>query len=735
MLGVLAIMGVLTIGGIAGFNWAMDRWRANRIIDGVEERALVGSRLRLSGMNRTMEIADAVVAQTGGTIEDYATTVSNTGYNDEKTYFSVQVAGVSPQVCENVMNLNWQLPVEVYAGNTQYTGDTAICAGEGTVDLTFVFAADLITKKDVKVVDRNNPTCQPTQVWTCKTNNANGYTCCTAGMLCLADGEEPSGVSLTNKGDCPRGTHQCRNNQCVCRKSCPAGQNQDPKTCACSSQTCETGVWNEAKGECVECNEDTDCAGRTDGKTTCDTTNNVCKCPGLPQRDSACTYTTGIDENGCPTQTLSHCDCPSDKTYNNGKTPCDESQYDVEYQRELADGTTCYQCRKKEVCEAGYTLEKCSETIVQSYPLSDGRICYQCTCSSGICCPDGFICWDGKPEICPVGYYCKSGGKHTCPGKSATSYGTGFSTAEECRNCDNGYISVDKQQCLEKCSNGSYSQDGLTCITCPKGSYCINNEKYDCDPEKGEYVSETGSASCSICPNGKYTKDGKSCIDCPTGYTCENGIRRGCKASEGYIGQNNVCTRCGNGRFALPNGDGFGIRCESCKAGFACMNGVATACDPTKGEVSEKTQQTSCAICGVGKYAQTASSCASCPAGQYCANGKIAGDCVAANGQMSEAGASSCTVCAEGTYAKPSNNTSQNGTSCAICPAGRYCSDGKIAGDCWASDGKMSKTGASSCTVCAEGKYAKAVSKNDDHGTSCYNCPTGKTCSGGKILD
>ncbi len=651
MLGVLAIMGVLTIGGIAGFNWAMDRWRANRIIDGVEERALVGSRLRLSGMNRTMEIADAVVAQTGGTIEDYATTVSNTGYNDEETYFSVKVAGVSPQVCENVMNLNWQLPVEVYAGNTQYTGDTAICAGEGTVDLTFVFAADLITKKNVQVVDRNNPTCRPTQVWTCKTNNANGYKCCTAGMLCLADGEElPQGVSSANEGNCPRGTHQCRNNQCVCRKSCPAGQNQDPKTCACSSQICETGVWNEAKGECVECNEDADCAGRTDGKTTCDTTNNVCKCPGLPQRDSACTYTTGIDENGCPTQTLSHCDCPSDKTYNNGKTPCDESQYDIEYQRELADGTTCYQCREKEVCEAGYTLEKCSETIVQSYPLSDGRICYQCTCSSGICCPDGFICWDGKPEICPVGYYCKSGGKHTCPGKSATSYGMGFSTAEECRNC-------------------------------------------------------------------------------------ENGIRRGCKASEGYIGQNNVCTRCGNGRFALPNDDGFGIHCESCKAGFACMNGVATACDPTKGEVSEKTLQTSCAICGVGKYAQTASSCASCPAGQYCANGKIAGDCVAANGQMSEAGASSCTVCAEGTYAKPSNNTSQNGTSCARCPAGRYCSGGKIAGDCWASDGKMSKAGASSCTVCAEGKYAKAVSKNDDHGTSCFSCPTGKTCSGGKILD
>ncbi len=426
-----------------------------------------------------------------------------------------------------------------------------------------------------------------------------------------------------------------------------------------------------------------------------------CKmCPELSEPIDGCTYITGTDENGCPTQTLSHCDCPSDITYNNGKTPCDESQYDFEYQQELADGTTCYQCREKEVCEAGYTLEKCAGTIMQSYRMNDGRTCYKCVCSKGCCCPDGYTCPGGKdgsrftkgckangghgkevPQvICPVGYYCKYGEQNACPGRSATSYGTGFSTAEECRNCDNGYISVDKQRCLRNCPEGAYSQDGK-CKTCPKGSYCINNKKYDCDPKQGKYTNKTGSVSCSTCPNGKYTKDGKSCVDCPSGYKCENGVRRGCKASEGYIGKKGVCKRCGNGKFAFHNdASKWGIRCDVCKKGFACVKGVATACDPTKGEANEKTGQSSCAICGAGKYAKTASSCASCP-------------------------------------------------------AGRYCSGGKIAGDCWASDGKMSKAGASSCTVCAEGKYAKAVSKNDDHGTSCFSCPTGKTCSGGKILD
>ena len=47
------------------------------------------------------------------------------------------------------------------------------------------------------------------------------------------------------------------------------------KTCACSSQICETGVWNEAKGECVECIQSSDCQDLT--KPVCNTANNTCE--------------------------------------------------------------------------------------------------------------------------------------------------------------------------------------------------------------------------------------------------------------------------------------------------------------------------------------------------------------------------------------------------------------------------------------------------------------------------
>ncbi len=49
MLGVLAIMGILTIGGIAGFNYAMNKQRANATVDYVNQLAVLGTGQMLAG--------------------------------------------------------------------------------------------------------------------------------------------------------------------------------------------------------------------------------------------------------------------------------------------------------------------------------------------------------------------------------------------------------------------------------------------------------------------------------------------------------------------------------------------------------------------------------------------------------------------------------------------------------------------------------------------------------------
>ena len=51
MLGVLAIIGVLSIGGIAGYKYAMNRHKTNEILDGISKRAIIVSQKILAGKN------------------------------------------------------------------------------------------------------------------------------------------------------------------------------------------------------------------------------------------------------------------------------------------------------------------------------------------------------------------------------------------------------------------------------------------------------------------------------------------------------------------------------------------------------------------------------------------------------------------------------------------------------------------------------------------------------------
>ena len=60
MLGVLAIIGVLSIGGLAGYTMAMNRWRANTLTDYVTRCVVVAQTKGVSGMpshNATMDTA------------------------------------------------------------------------------------------------------------------------------------------------------------------------------------------------------------------------------------------------------------------------------------------------------------------------------------------------------------------------------------------------------------------------------------------------------------------------------------------------------------------------------------------------------------------------------------------------------------------------------------------------------------------------------------------------------
>ncbi len=78
MLGVLAIIGVLSIGGIAGYTMAMNRYRANEILDAASKLSVVAQTTGVSGtVYRAPTLND--IGMTGTTVHNASFTVQQTG--------------------------------------------------------------------------------------------------------------------------------------------------------------------------------------------------------------------------------------------------------------------------------------------------------------------------------------------------------------------------------------------------------------------------------------------------------------------------------------------------------------------------------------------------------------------------------------------------------------------------------------------------------------------------------
>ena len=58
MLGVLAIIGVLSIGGIAGYTMAMNRYRANEIIDAASKVAIIAMTNNATNVMQAADLSD-----------------------------------------------------------------------------------------------------------------------------------------------------------------------------------------------------------------------------------------------------------------------------------------------------------------------------------------------------------------------------------------------------------------------------------------------------------------------------------------------------------------------------------------------------------------------------------------------------------------------------------------------------------------------------------------------------
>ena len=199
MLGVLAIMGVLAIGGIAGYRYAMDKYNANEILNEVRKRAVTASQQRILG--RTIDLSEW-----SNTIQGHPVTTAD-NYNGDTSFFTLTVSGIEQGVCDLVIKEKIPFAVEEKVGEVVVGEDTRCAEGENAV--TFAFKNTL-------------------------------------------DGEEPE-PDLCENVMCPEGTN-CSNGRCLC----PTGQEVCGTICCLANQMCSSDV-----GGCVDvtgaCATNADC--------------------------------------------------------------------------------------------------------------------------------------------------------------------------------------------------------------------------------------------------------------------------------------------------------------------------------------------------------------------------------------------------------------------------------------------------------------------------------------------
>ncbi len=136
MLGVLAVAGVLSIGGVAGYRYAMDKMNANDIINEVKKRAVTASQQRILGHDINLsEYGD------NGRIKGIHAVTATNDYAGDKGFFALTVSAVPQRVCDEILKQDWAMPVETAVGGVVVDDDTACAAGDN--EMLFAFANTL----------------------------------------------------------------------------------------------------------------------------------------------------------------------------------------------------------------------------------------------------------------------------------------------------------------------------------------------------------------------------------------------------------------------------------------------------------------------------------------------------------------------------------------------------------------------------------------------------------------
>lgn len=643
MLGVLAIIGVLTIGFVLGVPWAMDKWRAIRTIDDVRDRALACSNQLTTRNVCDLGDFDAVTSQ------GYGWSLGVSAGSGET--FDITLSGVPMGVCKKIATSGWAVP-SIYIGSIGPI-TSANCAELN--DMTFYFSRDLTELSPEEGGDcppgvdpvcpaGSGPNCQGPRIqglcgcrqcYPCEGYTGNGYmTTCGTGRTCKSggcvcdDGGCPAGQSnfcpdgsSWQEGDidkCGDRCYICSTKPGGCEPSCPSGTGEN-----CSGPT--------VAGECgATCHTCYSCEGYVGGvyRAFC---SNGSKC----EKDGCvCTL------SGCPSgQSTS---CKADQSWiKKDKDGCGNQCYECQERLQCPECQNGASCRDGAcLCINGWSGDDCSECIGEKNNANmccvmGTTACYTECCSEGLrcdptlqkcvqtacpgnrpmyedgTCQDG-LCYDDTQ--CPVGKSCYQG---SC-------------VEGECRT-DSDCTEADKPHC-RVFSNPANNVCSAACSTpTTTNGNCPCNTDSDCFGSDGQALTP-GAIYCRF--NDQKCCSCRSDSDCPTGY-CDGCA---CQAVACGVGSNGMtedkCIRCPDFEWKNsaccptanndlnPFSELVGNACSACGGTVVDGKCVKLTCDK---ELSSYTTEELCRRCG-GLWDSANSKCtdgecltnADCGSNKYC---------------------------------------------------------------------------------------------------------------------
>ncbi len=244
MLGVLAIIGVLSVGGIAGYTTAMNKHQANQILNGASVRAIVVStQIQRGSTAPTLGEFTEADNEVGGA--KFGTEVKNeTGTADWTTTdkcFSLTLTGVDEKVCTQM-----KATVGKNSVIKAIADDCTTITYHNDLPTTAI-ASDYKTEESCMNAGKEwcgtacSDSCGPTCPEGTSENGAGGFAKNVDTLQCYCNGENEKWSGSACDGTLPEGT--CLDNtDCKEGEYCDYQRNVDCETGPRETGTCKTAA-------------------------------------------------------------------------------------------------------------------------------------------------------------------------------------------------------------------------------------------------------------------------------------------------------------------------------------------------------------------------------------------------------------------------------------------------------------------------------------------------------------